>query len=131
MDLKSLDSAKCSPYDVPQQFLASESGFDRSFQFRVSKKSFEVIDIVVEADMLLKINLQVQNSKDNVNAFLYEDANMKSLKAFTESSSGQSKKLLTFIRGQRKAYKLKIVYDSLDESDECPLYHFRIAMKPL
>ena len=32
---------------------------------------------------------------------------------------------------QQKAYKLKIVYDSLDENDQCPLYDFRIALKPI
>lgn len=32
---------------------------------------------------------------------------------------------------QQKSYKLKIIYDSLDENDQCPVYDFRIALKPI
>ena len=129
-DMKAFDQAKCKAQDVPKEIVIGESGLDQSFTFKVSRKNYEVIDIITEADVLMRVSLVVQNNRNNVNGFLYEDQSMKSLKAYTEAGS-QQKKLLTFVKGQRKAYKLKIVYDTLDESDECPTYLFRIAMKPL
>lgn len=55
---------------------------------------------------------------------------MTNLKAFT-SSGNREKKITTLLTPQKKAYTLKIVSDSIDESDECPTYDFRISGKPL
>lgn len=32
---------------------------------------------------------------------------------------------------QKKAYKIKIEYDSLDEDDECPRFHLRTILEPI
>lgn len=74
--------------------------------------------------------MYINNPNLNINAFLYQDSSMKNLLAYSESSK-REKKLSVFLSPAKRAYKLKIVYDSFDEKDECPTYDFRLAMKPV
>jgi hypothetical protein len=96
----------------------------------MSKKNYEILDIVSEENALLRVFIKPRNPRNNVNAFLYQDLKLNNLVAFTETST-KTKDFITSLKAQRKAYKLKIVYDSLDERDECPLYDLRISLKPL
>lgn len=38
---------------------------------------------------------------------------------------------MTLLKPERKAYKLKIQYDSLDQVDPCPVVYVRIILKPV
>lgn len=53
------------------------------------------------------------------------EATARSVTSFDE------KLLFAVLTEQQPAYKLKLVYDSLDESDECPAFQMRAALKPL
>lgn len=94
-----------------------------------NRKAYELIDIIVEEDSLLKVFFNIDNPKNNLNAFLYENSELKNLITFT-SPSHNLKELSLALKYQKKAYKLKIVQDSIDESDPCPTYQMRVALKP-
>lgn len=56
-----------------------------------SHKPFELIDLIVEEESLFKIQINVKNPKNSVNVFIYENADMKNLLAFTMTSSIEKK----------------------------------------
>ena len=47
----------CQFDDVPLELPVSESGFDESFTFVVQEKPYDLIDLVVEQDSLVKVAL--------------------------------------------------------------------------
>jgi hypothetical protein len=106
-------SATCRYEEVPKVLSASESGYDLTYNFMFSEKSYELIDILVEEDSLFKLFLNVDNPKNNLNAFMYQGSDMKNLLAYTQPSHSE-KELTLALKAQKKAYKLKIVYDSMD-----------------
>jgi hypothetical protein len=114
-------SATCRYEEVPKVLYASESGYDLTFNLMFSEKSFELIDILLEEDSLFKLFLNVENPKNNLNAFIYQNGDMKNLLAYTQPSHSE-KEFTLALKAQKKAYKLKIVYDSMDQSDSCPTY---------
>jgi hypothetical protein len=52
----------------------------------MSKKNFELIDIVATDEQLLRVFVNTQNPKNNVNVFLYQNSQMNNLLAYTENS---------------------------------------------
>lgn len=79
------------------------------------------MDIIVEEDSLIKIMFNMKNPRNSLNAFLYDSSEMKNLLTYTQPSHNE-KELTLALKAQKKAYKLKIVEDSLDETDSCPTY---------
>ena len=54
---------------------------------------------------------------------------MTNLITFTKPSHSY-KEFIISLKAQKKAYRLKIVEDTLDENDPCPTYQMRVALKP-
>ena len=77
---------KCRYDDFPSFIPSSEAGFDNTYTFKMSKKNFEVIDIVSTDDQLLRVFVNAKNPKNNVNIFLYQNGQMNNLLAYTENS---------------------------------------------
>lgn len=63
----------------------------------MSKKNFEIIDVVSEESALLRVYLKQRNPKNNINVFLYQDSKMNNLIAFAEASKF-SKDFLTSLK---------------------------------
>ena len=115
---------------MPKKFEATESGYDNTYNLAFTRKAFETIDIVVEEDSLIKVMFHMKNPRNSLNAFLYSNSDMKNLISYTQPSHNE-KELTIALKAQKKAYKLKIVEDTLDESDSCPTFQMRVSLKPL
>ncbi len=86
--------------------------------------------MITEEQSLFKVLFHQENPKNNLNAFLYQNSKLTNLLANTKPSYDE-KGLYLILSPQKKSYKLKIVYDSIDEKEECPKYDFRVALKPI
>ena len=71
---------------------------------------------MIQEPSLVKILIIPTNPLNNLNAFLYTDSKMNNLITYTEPTHDE-KYLYTTLNAQAKAYKLKLVYDSIDEAD--------------
>ena len=129
-DIRELGNSHCQFDPMPRSFPNQPEGFDKTFTLKVSKKNYEIIDFINDENSLLKVFVRTRNAKNNVNIYLYKDAQLNNVITYTPTKGG-SKDFIAQLKPQKKAYKLKIVYDTLDESDECPLFELRISVKPL
>jgi hypothetical protein len=121
-ELSDLIGADCQYDKIPSAYPISESGFDVSNQFVISRKSFDVIDIIAEEESIFKLRLTIPNPKNTVNAFIYRTKDMNNLLSIAETQLNGDKLMIIGLPKQKKAYKLKLSYDSLDEQDSCPIY---------
>jgi hypothetical protein len=65
-----------------------------------------------------------------VKAFLFENSKSTVAIAWTRGSRASSS-LLLYVKPQRKAYRLRLEYDSLDQNDPCPKFDLRVSIKPI
>jgi hypothetical protein len=86
--------------------------------------------IVPEEASVVKLMLQTRNPRDNINAFLYDSLNHAQLLAWSEPDFDY-KTLWVQISPSKKPYKLKFIYDTLDESDTTPSFYFRLSITTL
>lgn len=129
-EFSDLLSPTCNYEELPKSFPATETGFDITYNLMFQEKVFDVVDVLVEEDSVLKVFANVPNPKNNVNIFLYDKADMKNLIVYTLPQHSE-KEFTAVLKAQRKPFKLKIVYDSLDESDNCPTFQLRVGLKPI
>ena len=85
-DLKGANFLKCRYDDYPTMIQSSEAGFDMTYALKMPKKNFEVIDIVASDDQLMRVFVNSNNPKNNINVFLYQNGQMNNLLAYTENS---------------------------------------------
>jgi hypothetical protein len=78
----------------------------------------------------VKLMLQTRNPRDNINAFLYDSLNHTQLLAWSEPDFDY-KTLWVQIKPSKKPYKLKFIYDTLDESETTPSFYFRLSITSL
>ena len=113
------------------QLPSSESGLDITYTFLIGKKNYDIVDIVnSDSTQLMKVYIKSRSPRSNVNVFLYQNSSMQGALFSTETQK-QHKEFTIVLGPQMKAYKLKLVYDTVDEGSNCPLYDVRIAMKPI
>jgi hypothetical protein len=86
--------------------------------------------IVPEEVSVVKLMVQTRNPRDNINAFLYDSLNHTQLLAWSEPDFDY-KTLWVQINPSKKPYKLKFVYDTLDESEATPSFYFRLSINSL
>jgi len=120
----------CRHDDLPASFPRSETGFDKTYKLQVQQKPYDTLDLVVEQESLVRISIHSTNPKNQVKAFLYEDSKAK--EAIAWSSGGRTaSSLIQSVKASRRAYRIKLEYESLDEDDACPLYTLRVILKPV
>ena len=122
--------ASCPHDDLPGSFPVSEDGFDVSYTLLVQEKPADVLDLVVEADSLLRVQIHSDNPKNQVWAFLYQNSSSHGSFAWTEGSRTSST-LLQTIKAQDRAYRLRLEYESLDQDDPCPTLELRVILRPI
>ncbi len=123
-------SPTCRYEEIPKVLPTSETGYDLTYNFMFSERAHDLIDLIVEQDSLFRIYIEVPNPLNNLNVFLYQNSDMKSLLTYTQPSHNE-KEFIVSLKAQKKAYKLKLVYDSMDERDACPTFKLRLALRPL
>ena len=102
-----------------------EAGFDRSFTLLAQEKPADVLEIVVETTSLLRVSIHATNPKNQVSAYLLEHPKDTEARAWTVGSGGTAS-FLHLVEPQKRAYSLKLEYDSLDQDDACPTFDLRI-----
>lgn len=122
--------ATCTHDDLVSELPRSENGFDRSFTLLVQQKPSDFLDLVIEQESLLRVVVHSKSPKNQVNVFLYENSKARDALAMG-SGSRVSSTLIHTLKPQKRAYRLKLEYDSLDEDDACPSFDLRIIAKPL
>jgi hypothetical protein len=126
--------ANCPHDDLPAALPRSETGFDRSFTLLVQEKPHDVLDLVIDQESLVRVAIHSSSPKNQVKAYLYE--NSKTQVAGHDAlawSTGTrvTATLLHTLKPQKRAYRLKLEYDSLDQDDACPTFDLRIIVKPV
>ena len=86
----------CEFNDYPFAIRNSESTFDQTYSLKISKKNYEIIDIISTEKQMMRVYINVKNPKNNVNAFLYKDSTMKKQIGYTDSDK-QAKNMLTVL----------------------------------
>jgi len=117
----------CEYQDIPK-VLSNFLEFDQSWAFKMSENNFDVTDVIAEEHSIIRVFSQTRSSKNNLNVFLYDGSRYKNVLGYSEGSR-QQKSFVSALPGQRNAYRLKLLYDSLDEADTCPLFDMRVAVK--
>lgn len=120
----------CEHDDLPSHLPISEAGFDKALRLLVQEKPSDMIDLVIEQDSLLRVTIHSSNSRNQVKAFLYENADAKDAIAWT-TGSRSSQTVLSALRSNERAYRLKIEYETLDQNDPCPSFDLRIMVKAI
>lgn len=119
---------QCHYDELPKSMPETESGYDLAYTLPIPILQRQKLDILAPEDSILKVLIISKNPRDNINAFLYDSQGnliANSLPDFTY------KTLTASLKGQKKAYKLKIVYDTFDDDEVCPYFHLRMALKPV
>ena len=101
-----------------------------SYTFPIAIKSFDIIDLVSDTNSLLRVYIKTRNPRSNANAFLYDSGDLSHLLASSKTIRTH-KEFSVNIKPQKKAFKLKVVYDTIDSQSACPVYDMRVAMKPI
>jgi len=122
--------ATCPHDDLVSQLPHSENGFDRSFTLLVQEKPADVLDLVIEQESLLRVSVHSNSPKNQVKVFLYQNSKAHDALAWS-SGSRVSNTLLRTLPAQKRAYRLKIEYDSLNQDDPCPTFDLRIIARPM
>jgi len=122
--------ASCPHDDLPRNLPHAEAGFDKSLTLLVQEKPADVLDLVVEQESLLRVSIHSSNPKNQVTAFLYENSQTNSAFAWT-TGSRTSSSLLHVLKPQKRAYRLRLEYESLDQDDPCPTFDLRVVIKPI
>lgn len=122
--------ANCPYDDLPASLPKVETGFDRSFTLLAQEKPADFLEIVVERESLLRVTIHSSNSMNQVSAYLLEHPKDTEAHAWTVGS-GNTASFIHLVKPQKRAYSLKIEYDSLDQDDPCPTFDLRIILKPV
>ena len=122
--------ADCRHDDLPQALPAIAAGFDRSFTLLAQEKPADFLEVVVEVESILRVSIHSQSTKNQISAYLLEHGNSKEALAWTKGS-GSSWSFVHLAKPQKKAYTIKLVYDSLDQDDACPLFDLRVMLVPV
>lgn len=120
----------CMHDDLPDALPVVAAGFDRSFTLLAKEKPSDLLEVVVEANSILRVAIHTANEKNQVSAYLLEHAGDHEALAWTKGA-GNAWSFVHVIKPKKTAYYLKIVYDSLDQDDPCPTFDFRVILKPV
>jgi hypothetical protein len=83
--------------------------------------------IIPEDQSVLKLHLETSNPRDNLHAFLYDSQNHTKLLAWTQPDFDYNT-LWVSLNPSKKAYLLKLIFDTIDQSERLPNYYLRIAI---
>lgn len=120
----------CPHDDLPASLPETESGFDRTFSLLVQEKPADHLALVVERESLLRVQVHTSNTKNEVGVYLLEHFDASEAHAWTVGS-GASASFIHLVKPQKRAYTLKIVYETLDQDDPCPSFDLRVILKPV
>ncbi len=87
-----------------------------------------MIDIIAIEDSIIKVLLLTKNPKDNINIILQDSNGVVIAYSVPEFDY---KMISLKLMANKKAYRLKIIYDSVDSSETSPIYNLRIALMPV
>ena len=124
-----IDSTEQCVFDeMPVSLPETTSGYENTYKLRISNEDSSVITMIAREDSLLKVLVSTKYSRDDIIMFVYD-----SLGQLISNSKPDFmyKTLTATLPAAKKAYKLKIVYDTSDREESCPFYNLRLSLKPL
>ncbi|CDW81429.1 laminin subunit alpha-like [Stylonychia lemnae] len=127
-EMEDILKPQCQYEEMPKKIQGGETRVDNTYNLQLGTKSVQFVDILAEEDSYFKLFINVPNPKNNLNAFLYGQDSK--LLGYTIPNAGQ-RQIWLYLQSQLKPYRLKIVQDSLDQTDNCPFYEMRVSLNPV
>lgn len=93
----------CAYDEIPSLISGHEGQASiQTFNLRFSHKQFEVVDLIVQEPSLVKMQFNIPNPKNNLNAFLYEKEDIRAMtetpKTDSSSVSNSLKEFQVFLK---------------------------------
>lgn len=123
----------CHHDEMPRVFPVSDEGFERQYAFKISQGARQVVELVVEEPSLIHWIVQSRSRSTNkVQALLFspEADYLGDVLPIGVADDVHPSMVTTIVPGEGP-HRIEFVHQEYDLDDPCPVFDFRIAVKPL